>query len=226
MERYHNFELILYYKPTIFNSIIEQDKNILHYAYIFHDKDVVTTDDINNNDRYTINDLNKPKEPHYHLLINFKDAKTFNSCLTKFTIPSYSTRVIPILENNKRDRYEYLYHLNHPNKFQYASELIVTNSSNFWLNASSSNNEKTINLINDIINKRPLREMLETYGRDFVINYNKYVSFASELVAIEYGYNKPKNIVEYVADTRDGVIQGVEDNNIDTDFLLNAFKND
>lgn len=226
MERYHNFELIIYYKPTIFNSIINDDKNILHYAYIFHDKDVVTNNDINNNDRYTINDLNKPKEPHYHLLINFKDAKTFNSCLTKFTIPGYSTRVIPINENKKRDRFEYLYHLNDIDKFQYAQDLIVTDNSNFWLNVQSSNNEKTINLINDIISNRPLRELLETYGRDFVINYTKYVSFANELMYCESNFQKTSSSEEVIVDSRDGVVKGVEDCSIDTDFLLNAFKKD
>lgn len=217
MDRFHNFELVVYYSNCIIDDIIKNDKNICHYAYIYHDKDYHPKDTIING----VNVSLQPKEKHYHLLINYKNAKTFNACLTQFTIPSYTTRVIPCLEKNKQDRFEYLTHSNDLDKFQYDKSLIITDNANFWNSVSSSSTEKVCNLIDDIISNKPLRYMLETYGRDYVINYDKYHKFALEL---RYSLTSSQrcNSSDFIADERTGVIQGVEDNNIQLDILFDS----
>lgn len=193
MDRYHNFDLITYISKDILQYLLDTNTNIKHYAYAYHDKDNC--------------------EPHFHLLVNYKNAKTFNACLTDFTIPNVTTRCIPIEEKNKVERYEYLTHKNNLDKFQYNDNIVITDNSNFWLNCSTANNEKTLSLLEDLVQKKSFRYMVETYGRDFVINYERY-SKASQLLAIE-------DRETFLCDSRTGEIQGTLIESIEQDIVLN-----
>ena len=183
IKRIHNYEYILYYDEKIIQGIIN-DNDIIYYAYIFHDKDIYDC-----NDTEDINKVGKLKEPHWHLLVNYKNAKNFDKALSIFKVSGYTTLCIPIFD--KIERFEYLTHQNHPSKYQYDKSLIVTNGYNFYTTSESDKTITTINIINDILEKKSLRYMVETYGRDFVINYQKYTNYAMQL-DIEENPNKYK----------------------------------
>lgn len=150
-----------------FQPIFDNCKN---YAYIWHDKD--------------------GNEPHYHLLFQLKNNTTPSAFLNAYNIKMHSeVATSPLLA------FEYLTHKNDPDKYQYPFEDIVALDINKFQALSSSGNEdnknlRTYDLLQDIINKVPLEEMVYKYGRDFVLNYKKYRDFAlmlsnSELVLNE-----------------------------------------
>lgn len=190
-KRVHNYEYILYYDCKIIQSIIN-DNDIVYYAYIYHDKDIFDSSDTED-----INKVGKLKEPHYHLLVNYKNAKSFDKALSIFKVSGYTTLCIPVYD--KIERFEYLTHQNHPSKYQYDKSLIVTNGYNFYTTSDSDKTVNTVNIINDILDKKPLRYMIETYGRDFVINYTKYTNFAMQL-DIEENPSKYKRKYNYDID--------------------------
>ena len=83
-----------------------------YFAYILHDKDAKETGEI--------------VEPHYHLLIVFKNARSFESIQRTF-IGAHIEETLNIVS-----AVNYLVHNGKPNKYAYDKSAIVTNSQN-WL---------------------------------------------------------------------------------------------
>ena len=162
MERFRLFSLVTYLSFDYLDKILPTLSNVRHYAYILHNKDIST-------DGHSI-------EPHIHLLLRLHNACTVTAVRKFFPLkPNTFVEVI------KCDNiYNYLTHDGYEDKVQYSIDDIVSDDLSYWekLSFTDNSNQKTVDLITDLLNGVDLFTMLSTYGRDFVINYDKYVKFA------------------------------------------------
>ena len=85
-----------------------------YFAYILHDKDTKETGEV--------------VEPHYHLLLVFKNARSFEAIQHVFTGAHIEETLNIVSAVN------YLIHNGKPKKYNYEKSAIVTNSKN-WLNS-------------------------------------------------------------------------------------------
>lgn len=83
-----------------------------YFAYILHDKDTKETGEI--------------VEPHYHLLLVFKNARSFEAIQRSF-VGAHIEETLNIVS-----AVNYLIHNGKPNKYIYERSAIITNSKN-WL---------------------------------------------------------------------------------------------
>ena len=78
------------------------------FAYVMHDKDVTEQGEL--------------KKPHFHLVLKFENARTFESIQKKLLGAHIET------SNNFTAICQYLIHLNDTTKHQYAQEEVITNN--------------------------------------------------------------------------------------------------
>lgn len=183
--RFYSFRVVSYATIDELQTLISSS---FKYAYILHDKDIYTPDDDCTPDK-----IGTLKSPHYHLLLTFKQNKSFKA-VRDMVVSSQNTFVQPMTD--KFSDFEYLTHLNAPDKYQYSSADIVCNDLSFFSGATTkciTNDE----FLNDICNPcRSYHELAVKYGRDYIKNFKQYSQFA-ELVTkededIERGYNPDK----------------------------------
>lgn len=167
---------------TVYHSLMsylseEQIQNVLQFhkssiesfAYIHHDKE----DNVN----------------HYHIILKLFTNWETENVRKWFTVPfvginTFNEEIISPLQ-----MFKYLTHtddksLNDDSKFKYSEDNIVSDNLTFWKSRKDKEKSiKTIQLLYDIIERKPLSYMVATYGRDFVLNYSKYIDFAERLYA-------------------------------------------
>lgn len=158
--RIRDFSCITYVSPPDFSHILPLCN---HYAYIKHDDEGV--------------------EPHYHVLLRFTNAHTESAVLSLFRLHSDQNTLI----DDSRHIYkcfQYLTHQDSPDKKQYPISDIVCDSLFYWQSLIDEDdvpvsNSRVLTLLQDLGNHVPLPLMVQRYGRDFVLNYDKYKSFLS-----------------------------------------------
>lgn len=162
MERTRLFTLITYLENDDILSVIASVNNIRHYAFIYHDKDISKD--------------GTPVTPHTHLLLCLRNPTTCSAVRKWFPFKP-NTFVEYIASDNI---YNYLTHDGFEDKFNYPEEAILSDDLSYWqtLTLDDDKNIKVTNLILDILDNVPPFEMLRRYGRDYVLNYSKYHSFA------------------------------------------------
>lgn len=170
--RTRNFEYISYLPLEIIKREL-LNETVLHYAYVFHDKDM--------------NDDNSLKQPHYHIVITYVDAKTLPSRfkITRALDKIYckNTRVEAV--ENLRLSLRYLIHLDDKDKYQYSLKDISFDSGSYLRYFEDNAINTTEEILEDILAEKSLRYLVRKYGRDLVINYNKYCAFARMLYSEE-----------------------------------------
>lgn len=167
-KRSREFSLIVYMSSTELRNCIASLQlyhNLKHFAFIMHDKDK--------------KEDGTPKEPHYHLYLYFTNARELKG--TYWLIKSYTKSNVMI--EAVRDRYtlvnEYFIHKDNPEKYQYNKDEIIMDDEGFFRGTKEEN--RTVELLQDIINGTSLLEMATKYGRDYIINRERYESYAREL---------------------------------------------
>lgn len=159
--RVRNWFLLTYESPSV--CIPDLLKEAVRYAYIFHDKD-------------------EGKEPHYHVLVMLRNAKSFSAVL-RYNVGSQNVFAEPCYD--LLSAFKYLTHALNKDKFQYDLNSIVSNDIAYFNSLDdtviSPSGEKTLQLLLDIIADKPYRYMVLTYGRDFVIYEDTYRVAASRL---------------------------------------------
>ena len=136
-----------------------------YYAYILHDKDLC-------------------KNNHYHILLYFKREiswKQLNDFIDCYVASNQNTFKKPI--KNKKGAFDYLTHKNNTDKYQYNESDIISNKISHFSMIKEEKN--IIELIDDIINGLSYRELIKKWGRDFVINEEKYRNCAYRLKNLE-----------------------------------------
>ena len=164
-KRVRNWALITYHSEEVIKTVLQGNSaRIRHWAYIKHDKDT--------NEDKTL------KETHYHVLLQFNNSITMSAVRALFPA-GQNTLAQP--EYDKVASFLYLNHRNEPDKYQYPDTDIVCNDPDYWkkLQESGEDDDKTVAIIDDIIACVPFRELMRRYGRDLVINYNRYRDFAN-----------------------------------------------
>ena len=112
-QRNRKWSLVINEEADCFSNIREllEDYKITHYALILHDKD--------------IDENGEPKKPHYHAVLEYKNAKSFNALKNEFK----GAHIEPIAQLTAS--YKYLLHMTEKakeeGKFQYELDSIITN---------------------------------------------------------------------------------------------------
>lgn len=193
-ERVRNYALVTYHPIEVIEKVLAELCNagrIRHYAYILHDKD--------------LDQEGKLKEKHLHILVQLNNAMTLTAVRALFPIGA-NTLAQPIYD--KADCFNYLTHKDKPDKHQYSDDDIVADNVEYWKGLQKGEaDDRTMCIIDDILAKVPYRTMVMRYGRDFVINRDKYCHIALLISAEEEDISnrqvaKPK---PYLID-EDGVI--------------------
>lgn len=164
-DRCYNFFVMTYLKPEDFLPTLKRDC-VKHYAYIHHDKEDC--------------------EPHFHIILLLNNAKTKSAVQRMF--PTHQNTFAEVLLD-KGFAFDYLTHENEPEEVpRYDKKDIVTDNFNYFYDICTGNekedkDEKTIAIIDDILAKMPARELLYKWGRDVVINFDKYLKFADRITS-------------------------------------------
>lgn len=122
--KFRSFACELYPDDIHHLEILEYIKKYLNYAYILHDKDTYTQDNID--DFVEKNKIQPPwkvgdiKKSHYHVILKFKNPRSLDKLKKELGIEHLETC-------NFYYYARYLIHKDNPRKFQYNENEIVTN---------------------------------------------------------------------------------------------------
>lgn len=176
-KRSRQFSLVMYVKEKTLQQILQSLQlyhNLKEYAYIYHNRD---RDKQGNN-----------KEIHAHVylyFINARDIKGVYYLLKWYTDTNVMIQVC-------KDRYalvnEYFIHKSEKNKVQYDKSEIYVSSEDFF-EGRREEEDRTLLLIQDIVNNVNVTTMIKRYGRDYIINKAKY-DYVAELVKAEQQQSK------------------------------------
>lgn len=143
------------------------DNRIQSYAYIRHDKDVLED--------------GTPKEPHYHLLLSFPNAKTQQQVRNWLQNNIFCSGCSVIAQRiiSRTGAWRYLCHLDNPEKAQYSPDEIETNNRAFWERPETMAADKesaNAFFLHDLMTLSPV-ELARRYGRDYIKNFDRYHAF-------------------------------------------------
>ena len=128
-----------------------------HYAWIYHNKD--------------------EKEPHYHVILRFKNPKTVTT-VKKLLKGNSDQNVLAQPVVSLKGAYEYLLHQNEENKYKYQEEERHTDNNEFF---EAETETKAVQIVLDIVNGKSYQELMQEYGRELIINYEKYEKYADKV---------------------------------------------
>lgn len=198
-DRYRMFHFSFYCKIDRFADIIQ---NAEHYAYILHDKD--------------------DSEPHYHLVVEYTEAKTLRSVMRRFNYTDF-TQDINIKVTIGRDRTALAYYLIHETadalkdgKYLYDKNELITDNYIWWFSNHYRSKDEPNQFVDDLLNcKLTHREMAYKYGRDYIRNAHHYKSFV-QMVATE-----DRNIERkaYIQELHDSLASAVDGDNVSVENL-------
>lgn len=135
--------------------------HISRFAMIYHDKD-------------------EGKEPHWHVLVVYHNARTFTAVKKDFENRSQNTLIEQCIELDSA--FDYLTHARNPEKYQYSTDDIICDDIDYWNSITAGEKpNKAMELVDDILKGKNPVYLLRKYGRDFVLNCGKYYQFAMNL---------------------------------------------
>lgn len=153
-------------------SIIEKSKPVW-FALILHDRD-------------------NEKQEHYHLVIKYKDAKTFSAIQNIFE----GGHIEKVQDINAST--QYLLHLNDPMKEQYFDYEIITNDKNLtsrYLQAQTILEQFNPNMLDDYVSVDGLTLYIQFVRRFGVEQVKKYRADINQ--CIEDRYQERKALKDY-----------------------------
>lgn len=149
------------------------------YAYIEHDKD--------------LKEDGSPKEPHFHILLYRKLGFRLTPLIKAFTQNTFVQACV-----SKKKCYEYLTHKNDKDKAQYPNSAITEYHSNdvdtFSVTAEEVRANQYAQMLDDI-EQLSRREMGIKYGRDYMLNFERYEKF-SRIVRDEDEHRECEDLVD------------------------------
>lgn len=181
-KRARAFALVTYIDTQYLDKFLKRAPWVRNWAYCTHDRDV--------------NSDNTPKEKHTHVILYTYEAKT--SSAVKKLFDRYSQEVYANSGTEPQNttsqichdvvsQYRYLLHQDDKGKYQYEPACRITDSTPYWyelelkagLTAFDSN--PALAVIDDIMSGVSAREMASRYGRDYIINCDRYRKFAQRV---------------------------------------------
>lgn len=135
------------------------------YAYILHDHDV--------------KEDGSPKEPHYHILCYRKSGFRLTPAFRAFT---QNTLIQPC--RSRCHSYQYLIHKNDPDKAQYSEADIhqyhLGDKNTFIHTLAEQKDNQYAQMLDDLA-QLGYRELAIKYGRDYMLNYERYERFMAKI---------------------------------------------
>lgn len=169
-------------------------RQILHYAFILHDRDE--------------RDDGSLKEPHFHICLHLNNVYKIKQVIGWFKEVT-NQNVFDELLLYKTRCFQYLCHQNTPDKYQYPETDVVTDFRSFWLDKEG----KAMSLIYDLIHGADSLYMCNTYGREWIVHHAKYTDMARALMSkVQDPFlveGKLVNKSEYLKESND---EGIEEN--------------
>ncbi len=199
--RVRHFDIIFYAGRKKLLELLElYAPRIAHFAFAEHTKDVYEEDLEENGElKHRKGEL---KKAHIHLLLDLYNAATCNAVKRLFTTEEDKPRVMPV--NDIQAVYEYLWHKNNPEKYQYSKAIVLTDSTDYYerlciAGAKKDSDNVAENIINDILAGVSPRIMVSRYGRDYCIHMNQYNDVVDKIkqYELENRYRKAKDVPSY-----------------------------
>lgn len=152
------------------------------YAWILHDKDILENGEL--------------KEPHYHIMIRFKDSVPTQSICNWFNIKE---NYIERIKGRFADALAYLTHKNKPEKYQYLDEEVKSNF-DFQKEVESATKKQSYD--------KRRQEIIEQIQQGVIREYN----YTKHITAEEYDRYKRNidNAFKYRIDALEGVERNME----------------
>lgn len=159
-KRPRNFSLVTYLNPEQIQSVLlRHDRQLKAYAYITHDK--------------------CNKETHTHLLICLINNTTCNAVQNWFAgFEDEKGLQINTLVQPMHDLYSSYKYLTHETeqardegKYLYNLDDIKGNNLSYFTDSSKQDIDNLTLAINDLLAGIPLVEVMQKYGRDFIVHY-------------------------------------------------------
>lgn len=168
-----------YHSEDVISKVLEEHKDsILHYAYIFHDKDK--------------KEDGSPKEPHWHVLLRLKSSRTL-TCVQGW----FDSHVEETANTRNPEAcasiglsYAYLTHKHHPSKSQYEPWLIRTDA-RAWFECALYVAERDmyfpkevdngyVQMYLDILSGLTVRDMVNKWGKSYIFVSDKLNKLVAE----------------------------------------------
>lgn len=169
-KRSRSFELLTYIDIDDVRRYCLRD-NVSNYAYIVHDMDVYD-EDIKDVDGNVVHLKGDKKEPHTHVVITFKEARTLRAVSKDFSQFEQNTR--SIITKDLERSLMYLTHEFEENKYKYSRDKVTATYAYFNGSSSGTADNVAVQILNDMDDGISPREMVRRYGRDYVIHFKQY----------------------------------------------------
>lgn len=140
------------------------------FAYAHHDKDV--------------NKDGTSKEPHTHVVLWLYNPSTVGRIRRWFRAVDSEGKEITTTAQTCKDvvfAYEYLWHRNDPDKYQYSKDIVTASDSSLFEKDDPDDN--ALNALNDILDGVSLLEVANRYGRDFIYHYKHMQALVGDILA-------------------------------------------
>lgn len=188
--RVRTFSCITYLNEMALKIVLfAHSHQVRVYAYAYHDKDTYEDDIIDQESGEVLHQKGDLKEPHYHVLLVLNNGNTVSAVRRWFY--GYEDRdgkEINTLVQISRDKYATFDYLTHntpecirQGKYLYPEDIIVSNDINHFRGHYSADLDSAQLIMLDMCRGVPYREMIFKYGRDFILNFEKYKTLATEL---------------------------------------------
>lgn len=167
--RVRNFSAVTYLSQEQIQSFLQRyTEKIRNFALIYHDRDF-------------------DKIPHYHLLIVTHSAHTTSAVLRWFQSMGFCDDTgMPINTMCEPCRdyqlaYEYLYHKNNPEKFQYKEEEIICDDRSYFVAPTESQDDSMFQALDQMLQGVDFYTLAQRFGRDFILHYRSIRCLAEDI---------------------------------------------
>ena len=182
--RSRQFSVVMYVEKDELENILNSLRiyhNLKECAYIYHNKDV--------------NDNGEPKEKHVHIYLYFINARALKGVYYLLKTYTETNVLIQVCKNRYVLVNEYFIHKDNQEKAQYNKSDIFVSDKEFF-EGKRQEDDRTLLLIQDIVNNESITTLIKRYGRDYAINKAKY-DYIAELVQKEQRKEIISNGIEY-----------------------------
>lgn len=165
-KRFRNFSLVTYCSPEQVQAVMHaHDKQLKAYAYILHDKDTI--------------EIGELKTSHCHVIVSLVNNTTCEAVRNWFR-GFVDNRGLPVntLAQSCHDIFAAFDYLTHnteqaksDGKYLYSDSDIVGFNLDFFKDDTKQEIDNLTLAITDMLNGVPLADVLQRYGRDFIVHY-------------------------------------------------------
>lgn len=167
-DRSYLFSCVTYLTDDEIRQVLyAHQKSILHYAWILHDKDV--------------NENGELVTPHRHLILHLKSQSIPERIHNWFCF--FESNTFVEIGRSRSALGQYLIHENSESKFQYDISNVFSNDIDYWFCPDAE--KKSYQICLDIMSGASTRELVQKYGREYIINQNAYVNICKTIIQEE-----------------------------------------